>query len=146
MKYLIAEANYGGRITDDWDRRLVNVYISEFISEDMVSSEKFMLSDLPDYFVGEEGDLTHYKTGTDYAHYSPIYLTLTLTFHSYTHKLIHSYTPYTGIKNFPQSDHPLGMKSYTLAPIHPLNTPIHPLTILYTTLHTSISVRTALEQ
>jgi dynein heavy chain len=29
MKYLIAEANYGGRVTDDWDRRLVNVYISE---------------------------------------------------------------------------------------------------------------------
>ena len=29
MKYLIAEANYGGRVTDDWDRRLVNVYIGE---------------------------------------------------------------------------------------------------------------------
>lgn len=24
-------------------------------------SEKFMLSDLPDYFIGEEGDLKHYK-------------------------------------------------------------------------------------
>jgi len=29
MKYLIAEANYGGRVTDDWDRRLVNVYIGK---------------------------------------------------------------------------------------------------------------------
>lgn len=61
MRYLIAEANYGGRITDDWDRRLVNVYISEFISDECVSSEKFMLSDLPDYFVGKEGDLKSYK-------------------------------------------------------------------------------------
>ena len=24
-------------------------------------NEKFMLSDLPDYYVGEEGDLKHYK-------------------------------------------------------------------------------------
>lgn len=24
-------------------------------------SEKFMLSDLPDYYIGEEGDLKHYK-------------------------------------------------------------------------------------
>jgi hypothetical protein len=26
-----------------------------------VHNEKFMLSDLPDYYVGEEGDLKHYK-------------------------------------------------------------------------------------
>mmetsp|Transcript_11537 Transcript_11537/g.25166 ORF Transcript_11537/g.25166 Transcript_11537/m.25166 type:complete len:1708 (-) Transcript_11537:108-5231(-) len=61
MKYLIAEANYGGRVTDDWDRRLVNVYIAELISEDCVNNDKFMLSELPDYFIGEEGDLKQYK-------------------------------------------------------------------------------------
>jgi hypothetical protein len=26
-----------------------------------VHNEKFMLSDLPDYYIGEEGDLKHYK-------------------------------------------------------------------------------------
>ena len=61
MKYLIAEANYGGRVTDDWDRRLVNVYIGELFCDEAVSSEKFMLSDLPDYFIPEDGDLRFYK-------------------------------------------------------------------------------------
>lgn len=61
MKYLIAEANYGGRVTDDWDRRLVNVYIAELFCEDCVQAEKFMLSDLADYYVPEDGDLKFYK-------------------------------------------------------------------------------------
>jgi dynein heavy chain len=51
MKYLIAEANYGGRVTDDWDRRLVNVYIAELFCDECVQSETFPLSDLPDYMV-----------------------------------------------------------------------------------------------
>ena len=33
----------------------------ELISEECVHNEKFMLSDLPDYYIGEEGDLKHYK-------------------------------------------------------------------------------------
>jgi hypothetical protein len=33
----------------------------ELFCEDCIESEKFMLSDLPDYFIGEEGDLKHYK-------------------------------------------------------------------------------------
>jgi hypothetical protein len=36
-------------------------FTGELISEECVHSDKFMLSDLPDYFIGEEGDLKHYK-------------------------------------------------------------------------------------
>ena len=35
--------------------------VGELFSEECVHSEKFMLSDLPDYYIGEEGDLKHYK-------------------------------------------------------------------------------------
>ena len=61
MKYLIAEANYGGRVTDDWDRRLVNVYIGELFRDEAISSEKYMLSDLQEYYIPEDGDLKFYK-------------------------------------------------------------------------------------
>lgn len=61
MKYLIAEANYGGRVTDDWDRRLVNVYISELMNDDVVNTDKFPLSELPEYFIPEDGDIKFYK-------------------------------------------------------------------------------------
>ncbi len=37
IKYLIAEANYGGRITDDWDRRLCNVYVAQFFNEEILT-------------------------------------------------------------------------------------------------------------
>ncbi|CAE7820276.1 DHC10, partial [Symbiodinium microadriaticum] len=61
MKYLIAEANYGGRVTDDFDRRLVNVYIAELFCENAVSTDNFLLSELPNYYIPSDGELQHYK-------------------------------------------------------------------------------------
>lgn len=37
LKYLIAGVNYGGHITDDWDRRLVNTYINQYFCEDALN-------------------------------------------------------------------------------------------------------------
>ncbi|KAJ3206517.1 Dynein heavy chain 2, axonemal [Entophlyctis luteolus] len=37
LKYLIAEANYGGRITDDWDRRILRSYINMLFHEDALN-------------------------------------------------------------------------------------------------------------
>lgn len=34
LKYLIAGVNYGGHVTDDWDRRLLTTYINQFYCED----------------------------------------------------------------------------------------------------------------
>lgn len=36
IQYLIAEANYGGRITDDRDRRLIKVYAKEIFNENLI--------------------------------------------------------------------------------------------------------------
>jgi dynein heavy chain len=53
IKYIIAEVNYGGRVTDDYDRRLLKQYASELFVEDLFNSEKpFVLS--------------HYKLDTEY--------------------------------------------------------------------------------
>jgi dynein heavy chain, axonemal len=38
---LIAEANYGGRITDERDRRLIKVYAKEIFEEALVAAEKW---------------------------------------------------------------------------------------------------------
>eukprot|EP01135_Chromosphaera_perkinsii_P005558 Nk52_evm107s352 gene=Nk52_evmTU107s352 len=70
IKYLIAEVNYGGRVTDDWDRRVLNTYINEFFCEAAISSQQtFKLSTLSTYYIPEEGNLQSYK---DYVNTLPV--------------------------------------------------------------------------
>lgn len=38
LKYLTAEINYGGRVTDPWDRRVVNTVLDIFFNEDSLSA------------------------------------------------------------------------------------------------------------
>ena len=56
MQYMVAEIQYGGKITDDLDRILFNVYAKKWISQDVLS-EGFTfnppkcLAPIPDNFV-----------------------------------------------------------------------------------------------
>merc|ERR1719502_1251834 len=61
LKYLVSEINYGGRVTDDWDRRLMNVYMASFFNEDALSVPNHKLSTLNAYVVPEDGPLQMYK-------------------------------------------------------------------------------------
>jgi len=61
MKYLIAEATYGGRVTDDWDRRLLNVYMSDYFCDEVLTIPNYKLSPLNEYFTPDDGPLKSYK-------------------------------------------------------------------------------------
>ena len=37
LKYLIAGINYGGHVTDDWDRRLLMTYINQYFTDEAIS-------------------------------------------------------------------------------------------------------------
>jgi dynein heavy chain len=62
LRYLTAEANYGGRVTDSWDRRLVNVYINEFYCDEVIEVPRYQLSSLSAYFIPSDGNLDSYKS------------------------------------------------------------------------------------
>jgi dynein heavy chain len=45
LRYLIGEAMYGGRVTDDFDRRVLNTYLKEFLGDFIFdSNQKFFFS------------------------------------------------------------------------------------------------------
>jgi len=61
IRYLIGEANYGGRVTDAWDRRLVNTYLDTWYCDDAINTENFKLSSLATYYIPDDGPLQSYK-------------------------------------------------------------------------------------
>eukprot|EP00929_Paragymnodinium_shiwhaense_P077086 TRINITY_DN3967_c0_g4_i1.p1 TRINITY_DN3967_c0_g4~~TRINITY_DN3967_c0_g4_i1.p1 ORF type:complete len:2593 (+),score=910.05 TRINITY_DN3967_c0_g4_i1:931-7779(+) len=60
IRYLIAEANYGGRVTDAPDNRVLRAYVNEFFSPAALQP-KFMLSSLTAYYIPEDGNLNNYR-------------------------------------------------------------------------------------
>jgi len=45
LRYLIGEAMYGGRVTDDFDRRILNTYLKEFMGDFIFdANQKFYFS------------------------------------------------------------------------------------------------------
>ena len=61
LKYLIAEANYGGRVTDDWDRRVLRSYINHTFNDEAVKTPQYSLSSLSTYYIPESVDMQGFK-------------------------------------------------------------------------------------
>ena len=51
LTYLTGECNYGGRVTEDWDRRTLNTVLADFCNPRLVTEPKYRLSPSGDYYV-----------------------------------------------------------------------------------------------
>jgi dynein heavy chain len=61
LKYLISEANYGGRVTDEIDRRVLAGYLNQFFCEDALNTPRYPLSSLEEYYIPTESGLDVYR-------------------------------------------------------------------------------------
>lgn len=60
LLYMVAEANYGGRVTDGQDRRLINVILKTFYTPNILK-EDYVYSPSGTYYSPIEGDLDSYR-------------------------------------------------------------------------------------
>jgi len=51
LKYLIAECNYGGRVTDQNDRRLMSTILEQFFNNEVVENDSFSFGPTKDYIL-----------------------------------------------------------------------------------------------
>lgn len=61
LKYLIAEANYGGRVTDDFDRRVLRSYINSYFCDTAITAPQYRLSSMQTYYIPDDGPLQSYR-------------------------------------------------------------------------------------
>ena len=61
LSYLTGECNYGGRVTDDWDRRALVVILATFINDAVVSDPNYLFSPSgPQYGLPRKNDYREY--------------------------------------------------------------------------------------
>ena len=62
LSYLTGECNYGGRVTDDWDRRTLVTILKDFYNEKSLMDSKYHFAHggSKDYFILPEGEFDQY--------------------------------------------------------------------------------------
>jgi hypothetical protein len=66
IQYLIGHCNYGGRVTDDWDRRCLNTILKQALCPDIVTNADYKLTASGTYWAPPQGEhesyIEHAKT------------------------------------------------------------------------------------
>ena len=65
MIYTTGHINYGGRVTDDWDRVCLIAILKKYYNDQVISDDRYKLSESGIYIIPEDGPIDIYRQYLD---------------------------------------------------------------------------------